>query len=1120
MNARHDLTRWNRANLSRFRYIDGNAVTFLETLRQALIDRFTDQAAETLQWESLVSGPPDDPSGEGAYERLKRERARIQRETERERLDRISEQYDGDRRDWGWEIARVLARSAHVLTEYIDAYANEGFLRTATQWDNVRRLVEMLDYHPAPPASAATLLAIEAKPDADGTLEAGLQVKYTPPDGSPPVVFETLTDIVIHADLNQLRPAGYDRSQDLLDGRRFVLASEVEGLEIGAPAVLEDETTGALRGHRISAFEVEGDTTRIWVDPPISPPLPIGYTIVHLNPEEPLDPMGPVVASAPLGRKLHLTVEPQELELKKAIYIADKDTVYYRRPVEIDGRHLVLNADVGHLRLAEAWVGLPLLLSVEYTGSEELVVDTSVEYTFKTAGDWSYLADRQVAKPMEELPVYTVSGAEYNPVADGTEAEEGYTILKVVWDPDDHTVSLDDAGSLFVPPAVSGQWPVDSYLERPKGRLPTGLTAGLPLKTDEGDLAVVDNGRHMAWARLETVKPYEDVQQADLIAETGWFEDGSSKFYLTETLVRAHFKDAVRLRDWQVNPRTLTGSRIPLSIVPAALEKGRSLIVENADDPAAAFAAIVTAIDESRNPAELVLNQDLPAGFTYANTLVAANVVSAGHGETKGEKVLGSGDATRLSQAFVLRDTNVAFIADATQPAGVRAAIEVKVVGRVWEQVAGFQNSLPTDAHYTVRLTEEGSLKITFGDGQRGRRLPTGSNNVRLTYRKGTGLGGNLDAGSFIKAAKPHHLVDKVRQPLPATGGNDMETLASLRENAPATLLTLERAVSLEDFDYLVTSQSSVWQAKAFARPTGLGRNQMIEVVVVPAGGGELGALAETLTDFILAHTVPGLEVMVTAYRPRTFGLEVLITVDSAAYNPEEVTAAVKSGLEEAFSLENRKLGQDVFLSEVYQVVEAVTGVAHSQAVINGSGVIRRLPAGDRDVLTLGRLLVTHQGGEDTPTQAATAPATSAPAAPRLIGGRELEVIHGIGGRYAELLKGSGVRTVEDLRRHDPQKPPKGITTAELSVLATKAELITSLDVDAFMVMPLLHRSLFELLQTGADDLARDSGQTPAFGRQLLSKLRVLQVVLDRAHLERITLRELLFERPAGQTER
>lgn len=775
---------------------------------------------------------------------------------------------------------------------------------------------------------------------------------------------------------------------------------------------------------------------------------------------------------------------------------------------------------------------MPVRLAVEYLFFMKDADGQWVSSTFRAAGDWSYLAGHLAAKPAgdltvpladrkdEDQAVYLIADARYEPVADGTGADEGYTQLTLTRPKKDHNEDPPDRTTnenplnrtttvLLVPPAVSGPWQVDTSLQRDGSHLPGTLTTSLPKKTGPGDLAMVDNGSHLAWARLGAVTVDEESRTASLVAEEAWFEDEGGDFFLTETTVLAHFKETVRLQDWQVNARPLTGTRIPLATLPAALARGRSLLVENADDSTAAASATVAAIDAEKNPVELVLSQDLPSGYTYGNTLIAANVVSAGHGESKGEKVLGSGDATRLSQSFVLGETNVSFIADATQPAGVKAAIEVRVAGRAWEQAAGFQNSLPADAHYTVRMTEDGQLKITFGDGRRGRRLPTGSNNVRLTYRKGTGLGGNLEAGRFTKAAKPHYLVDKVRQPLPATGGNDMEGLASLRDKAPATLLTLERAVSLEDFDHLVTSQSSVWQAKAFARPTALGRNQKIEVVVVPAGGGGLGPLAVTLTEFILAHAAPGLEVVVTAYEHQIFTLEVVIAVDSAAYNPEEVAAAVKSALEEAFNLQKRRLSQDLFLSEVYQVVEAVTGVEHSQATINGNSAIRRLPALEKEVLTLGQLLVLHEGEEAAATKAAPA-AAQAQTARRRVGRGMVQMIQGIGARYAALLQSSGIRTLEDLHRLDPLRPPAGIPAVKLIEFKTKAELVLSLDVAKAQAEPLMDRSLFELLQAGDETLARDSGQPPAFGRQLQGKLRVLQIALDEGHFKTITLRELL----------
>ncbi len=230
-----DLTRWNRAGLDQFRYIDGNAATYLDDLRLALLigyipeEAFQDEDHRAVSWWKQLWA--DIPVNENALSEIKArlsayEDALVWRdlwidlpaesESRNKWLQRLTEQYGGERRDWAWEIARSLTRAAHVLAEHIDAYANEGFLGTATQWDNVRRLVAMLDYHPAPPASASTPLVLIVKEDAASVVEASFQVKYAPPDGGPPVIFETLEDLEVDPGLNELRLAGGDRNPDPL----------------------------------------------------------------------------------------------------------------------------------------------------------------------------------------------------------------------------------------------------------------------------------------------------------------------------------------------------------------------------------------------------------------------------------------------------------------------------------------------------------------------------------------------------------------------------------------------------------------------------------------------------------------------------------------------------------------------------------------------------------------------------------------------------------------------------------------------------------------------------------------------------------------------------------------
>jgi len=194
------LTRWNHAGLNRFRYVNGNAATYLEALRRLLADSFPEWN-EYLCTELRKEFPGLDttvPIGEDVD--VSQANARM------------LAQYQAGRRDWAWEIVRTFARACYMLTEHIDAYANEAYLGTATQWDNLYRLVKMLDYHPKPAASASALLVLQAKPGKSGVVEQGFQVKNAPEDGSAPVIFETLEDIVIDSALNEIRLENWNNS--------------------------------------------------------------------------------------------------------------------------------------------------------------------------------------------------------------------------------------------------------------------------------------------------------------------------------------------------------------------------------------------------------------------------------------------------------------------------------------------------------------------------------------------------------------------------------------------------------------------------------------------------------------------------------------------------------------------------------------------------------------------------------------------------------------------------------------------------------------------------------------------------------------------------------------------
>jgi hypothetical protein len=458
------------------------------------------------------------------------------------------------------------------------------------------------------------------------------------------------------------------------------------------------------------------------------------------------------------------------------------------------------------------------------------------------------------------------------------------------------------------------------------------------------------------WVIAETSGGNRKAAMIDLL------EEGEKSFTLELSVdlggigtLFGSFAEDIRPRGHAVNadPIFLTSSALrsdshsilPLDLddFPDLLDIGRTLVVSGEDQAMKVTVKEINADEGWIKVAPAIPGSELSgpgttAVYTRCHTTIYGNVVTSGHGESRNEKILGSGDATRSGQRFDLDAEEVSFVVDSQFSSGVRAAVEVNVDGRTWKQVSTLNDSEPEDPHYLVRMKQDGKLTIAFGDGRHGRRLPTGNNNVRIRYRQGAGLAGNLDPYSLEKEVKPHPLVGGLLQPILATGGNDMEAIDSMRENGPASVLALDRAVSLADFTHLAAANSGVWQARAFRRPPGLGRTDRIEVAVVPAGGGGLGALGDTLEEYLTAHALPNVEVSVVLYQSLILDLSLTLQIKTDEYDPDLVTAAVYQAVFDAFALQKARLGQTLYSSQVFAVAEAVAGVENCQCVINPGG--------------------------------------------------------------------------------------------------------------------------------------------------------------------------------------
>jgi predicted phage baseplate assembly protein len=323
---------------------------------------------------------------------------------------------------------------------------------------------------------------------------------------------------------------------------------------------------------------------------------------------------------------------------------------------------------------------------------------------------------------------------------------------------------------------------------------------------------------------------------------------------------------------------------------------------------------------------------DPPLAHRYdpPSVTLNANVAEATHGETVKETFEG-GDATRAFQRFALKQTPLTYV-PATTPSGIRSTLRVWVDEVEWHEAPSLYGRGPKDRVFVTRQDGEGKTWIQFGDGVTGARLPTGQRNVRAEYRRGIGAEGILKAGQInLLMSRPLGLKEAVN-PLPSADGKDPEVLEDARQNAPLTVLTLDRVVSLQDYEDFARAFAAIYKAQATW--TWFHRTRGVFLTVAGYKGGDLSlAGRQNLRAALAQWGDPFVPVAVENHEAVTFrtGLRVKVDPDREA---AKVIEAVEEALRDAFSFERRSFGQPVTLAEVTAAAQAVPGVVAVQVAL------------------------------------------------------------------------------------------------------------------------------------------------------------------------------------------
>ena len=440
------------------------------------------------------------------------------------------------------------------------------------------------------------------------------------------------------------------------------------------------------------------------------------------------------------------------------------------------------------------------------------------------------------------------------------------------------------------------------------------------------------------WSELYKVKDVAEDSQADfaLTAKTTRVDlpdtaENLSKFrtHRRDTVVYAQSEELTRAEKPLTTP--VTGNTIQLDGLVKGLQKDHILIVSgklNADDEdTVSEVVLVESVTPNEETTTLMLQDGgLQNSYVRSTVIIYANVVKATHGETVTEEALGSGDGAQTHQQFTLKKSPLTYVSAATA-SGAKSTLELRVNRVLWEEVSSLYGKEATDQKYIVRIDNDAKATMIFGDGKSGARLPTGQENVKATYRAGIGSDGEVGAGSLTLLKTRPFGVRGVTNPLAASGAADPEKLENARTNAPLTVLTLDRIVSLRDFEDFARAFSGIGKAQAVNLWNG--ETYLVHITIADDNGDEVATTSTTyqnLRDAINAARDPTAEVQLDSFEPLAFNLKATVLYD-ASYLADDVQAEIEEALLDAFSFDRRDFGQPVTAAEIVSVIHQVEGV-------------------------------------------------------------------------------------------------------------------------------------------------------------------------------------------------
>jgi hypothetical protein len=810
--------------------------------------------------------------------------------------------------DFTLALSDALACSLDVLGFYTERYAQEHYLRTATEQLSVRQMARLIGYRPAPGVAASThlaftLLSAPGMPSEPIMIPRGTKVQSVPGQDEQAQTFETIAPAPARAAWNAI-PAQASRAWRPRKGdTELWLAGVSQPLQAGdAILIVGDERLSDPGSERwdvrvLAGVEADNDNGRTrlyWSHPlgsgfPSMSPSDAGARVYVLRQRTAL-----FGHNAPDPNLFG----PDNPQILNQIDITTSTTNWAWKNFQLDPAAVDLDTDNAKI-VAGSWFALvsnnPSYGSADLPGYVELYRAVRVIHRTRSAFALSGKVTRITPDTNENLSASTFPLRQTLVLAHSEPLE---TIATPLF----HPVHGD---ALELDLRVEGLQIGQALALSGRRQRIALLATGLALQLDQGGSVALEHGDELFM-----------LSAADRMFGSTPVALGAEEFagLLGSASVNLHLQ--LLDRDGRSGRLQAKASQIRLAS-------------SHKDDPLVRQIAVIAdgedSISHDRDRTRLKLQTSLQHVFERASLRINANVAPASHGETV-ETILGDGNAAQANQRFLLNQAPLTYLSAST-PSGRVSSLEVRINDVLWSEVPTLYQAAANARNYETSQDEAGSTTLQFGDGNEGARLPSGHSNVRVRYRKGLGGAGNLAAGKLTTLLSRPLGVSEVINPVPASGGEDGESLAQARSNAPLTVLTLDRAVSIADYANFARAFAGIDKAHALWIPSGPAHGVFLSLAGAqgaPVAEGD--ALYASLRSALLTYGDPLVPLRMVGYADARFRCRLAVKVLDE-YDSDLVLSQVGAGLRQHFGFAQRDFGQNVSVDELAAVAHRVAGV-------------------------------------------------------------------------------------------------------------------------------------------------------------------------------------------------